>query len=106
VQCSSLELGVPSSFETVHSIYCLLGEMSHNSMDYFATLGRREGELTCKTLLPIGADSDDQTQSVHPSDVWSDAITDIEIIYKGNGCDSQMILSAFSCGMVLSRYID
>lgn len=57
--------------------------MSHNSIDYFATLGRKEGELTCKRLLPIGVESDDQANSIHPSEIWSDAITDIEVIYKG-----------------------
>jgi hypothetical protein len=57
--------------------------MSQNSIDYFATLGRKEGQLTCKHLLPIGADSDEQNLTVHPSEVWGDAITDIEVIYKG-----------------------
>lgn len=57
--------------------------MSHNSIDYFATLGRKEGDLTCKCLLPIGVESDDQTHNIHPSEIWNDAITDIEVIYKG-----------------------
>mmetsp|Transcript_393 Transcript_393/g.943 ORF Transcript_393/g.943 Transcript_393/m.943 type:complete len:105 (-) Transcript_393:17-331(-) len=59
--------------------------MSHNSIDYFATLGRKEGTLTCKHLLPIGVDSDEQNVGVHPSEVWGDAITDIDIIYKDGG---------------------
>ena len=57
--------------------------MSNNSIDYFATLGRREGDLTCKHLLPVGNDDDDEKKGVHPSEIWGDAITDIEVIYKG-----------------------
>jgi hypothetical protein len=58
--------------------------MSQNSIDYFATLGRREGNLSCKNILPVGIDSDEQKDCVHPSQIWFDAITDIDIIYKGN----------------------
>ena len=57
--------------------------MSYSSIDYFATLGRKEGELSCKNILPIGADTDEHNVGVHPSEVWKDAITDIEIVYKG-----------------------
>ena len=60
--------------------------MSHNSIDYFATLGRQHGDLACKRLLPIGVESDSQIHDIHPSEIWSDAITDIEVIYKGRAC--------------------
>jgi len=50
--------------------------MSSYAIDYFATLGRRPGELSCKSMPSATSES-----TVPPSEIWLDAITDITVIY-------------------------
>lgn len=52
--------------------------MSCHAIDYFATLSRSAGPLQCKNLPSATSNS-----SVHPSEIWNDAITDMAVIYFG-----------------------
>lgn len=51
--------------------------MASNVIDYFATLGRKS--LTCKSFESLWVN--DKLRS--PSEIWSEAITDIAIVHQG-----------------------
>ena len=54
--------------------------MSSYVIDYFATLGRKNGPLEYKNISHVF----DNGKEYHPSELWQNAITDISIIYAGN----------------------
>jgi len=56
--------------------------MSSNVIDYFATLGRKDGMLKCKDFRPIWAEENDK--NISAADLWNSAITDIAIVFVGN----------------------
>lgn len=55
----------------------IFDSMASNVIDYFATLGRKS--LTCKSFESLWVN--DKLSS--PSEIWSDAITDIAIVHQG-----------------------
>lgn len=54
-----------------------------NSIDYFATLGRKENALSLKKLKSFW----DESELVEASDVWSNAITDISVVKSKKDLD-------------------
>jgi hypothetical protein len=46
--------------------------MTSNAIDYFATLGRKNGEFACKSF-----------EKCDPSGIWMSAITDLDVFYEG-----------------------
>ena len=55
--------------------------MSSNVIDYFATLGRKNGMLKSKNFRPIWAEENDK--DITASDLWNSAITDVAIVFVG-----------------------
>lgn len=53
---------------------------SHYAIDYFATLGRDQGPLKCKTF-PFQLHEDDPTLTA--PEVWQEAITDVILVSAG-----------------------
>jgi len=51
-----------------------------NCIDYFATLGRAVGPLKCKNFEEEEGSGE---YNIHPSTLWLDAITDINLQYEG-----------------------
>ena len=54
--------------------------MSHNAIDYFATLGRAPGPFVCKSF-PLTLDED--CEPLTGAQVWDEAITDIIVLGPG-----------------------
>lgn len=54
--------------------------MSHNAIDYFATLGRAPGPLVCQSF-PVTLDED--CEPVSGAQIWEDAITDLIVLGPG-----------------------
>jgi hypothetical protein len=52
--------------------------MATACIDYFATLGKKNGPLLCQNMSSFVSE-----KPVHPSIVWNSAITDINIIFYG-----------------------
>lgn len=55
--------------------------MTSNAIDFFATLGRKPGQFSCKSFKSVWAD--DGTM-LTPNEIWNDAITDIAVLTKGD----------------------
>jgi hypothetical protein len=56
--------------------------MASHAIAYFAVIGNRNNSFKSQLLA-----SATQSQSVHPSEVWKDAITDITVIFFGQSVD-------------------
>ncbi len=54
--------------------------MTSNSVDFFATLGRKPGPFNCKTFKSVWSDNN---EVLSPSEIWNDAITDICVLTIG-----------------------
>ena len=78
--------------------------MSSNVIDYFAVLGKPKGALTCKTVA-IGWE--EAKVEVHPSELWSSAITDVSIIFAGfyivNKCACRHPVHSIKCRHSIDR---
>ena len=56
--------------------------MSTNVIDYFATLGKRQGPLVPKSFRPIWEES---KKEISAGELWNSAITDIAVIFIDKG---------------------